>query len=66
TEPIATHPVTVTAGGVTSAAVRLRRWRLTDPPVLLALPDLDPPLALPAVRTYPAGTPRSAPVQPPA
>lgn len=34
--------VEVTAGSVTSTAMRLRRWRLADPPVLLALPDLEP------------------------
>ncbi|MDT6987497.1 helix-turn-helix domain-containing protein [Streptomyces lusitanus] len=35
--------VTVTAGAVTSAAVRLRPACPADPPVLLALPELDPP-----------------------
>ncbi|MCQ9131945.1 AraC family transcriptional regulator [Streptomyces sp. IBSBF 2807] len=35
--------VTVTAGDVTSAAVRLRPPRPVDPPALLALPDLEPP-----------------------
>jgi AraC-like DNA-binding protein len=34
--------VTVTEDTVTSAAVRLRPRRPTDPPVLLALPDLEP------------------------
>jgi len=34
--------VTVTADNVTSAAVRLRRGRLADPPILLALPELEP------------------------
>lgn len=33
-------PVTVTAGAVTRAAVRLRPAQLIDPPALLALPDL--------------------------
>jgi len=33
-------PVTVTAGGVTRAAIRLRPGRLIDPPALLALPEL--------------------------
>jgi AraC family transcriptional regulator len=37
--------VSVTAGSVTSAAVRLRRRQPADPPVLLALPDLEPALA---------------------
>lgn len=36
-------PITVTAAAVTSAAVRLRPSRPTDPPILLALPDLEPP-----------------------
>lgn len=35
-------PVTVTADTATSAAVRLRPGRPTDPPVLLALPALEP------------------------
>ena len=35
--------VTVTAGQVTSAAVRLRPAGPADPPVLLALPGLEPP-----------------------
>ncbi|MEV8588144.1 AraC family transcriptional regulator [Streptomyces sp. NPDC051180] len=35
--------VTVTADTVTSAAVRLRPARPADPPVLLALPELEPP-----------------------
>jgi AraC family transcriptional regulator len=35
--------VTVTAGGVVSAAVRLRPARSADPPILLALPELEPP-----------------------
>lgn len=35
--------VSVTADGVTSAAVRLRPIRPADPPVLLALPELEPP-----------------------
>lgn len=35
-------PVTVTADTITSAAVRLRHTRPTDPPILLALPDLEP------------------------
>lgn len=38
-----TATVTVTAGTVTSAAVRLRPVRPADPPVLLALPELRPP-----------------------
>ncbi|WP_234332549.1 helix-turn-helix transcriptional regulator [Streptomyces sp. NRRL S-87] len=37
-------PVPVTADGATSAAVRLRPGRPTDPPVLLALPELVPPV----------------------
>ncbi|MFI0450354.1 helix-turn-helix transcriptional regulator [Actinomadura sp. 6N118] len=38
--------VTVTAGSITSAAVRLHRPQPADPPILLALPDLEPPPAL--------------------
>ncbi|MFF0792378.1 helix-turn-helix transcriptional regulator [Streptomyces spiralis] len=38
-----TTAVTVTAGAVTSAAVRLRPAHPADPPVLLALPELEPP-----------------------
>lgn len=53
--------VTVTADSVTGAAVRLRRGRLADPPILLALPDLQPPPALAAVTGCPAITPRPAP-----
>jgi len=52
--------VTVTAGGVTSAAVRLRRVRPADPPALLALPDLDPLPAAEPVTGCPAITPRPA------
>ncbi|WBC07556.1 helix-turn-helix transcriptional regulator [Micromonospora sp. CA-248089] len=56
------HPsVTVTAGGVTSAAVRLRRRRPIDPPVLLALPDLVPPPAPAPLTGCPAVTARQAP-----
>lgn len=58
--------VAVTADSVTSAALRLRRGRLADPPILLALPDLEPLPAHAAVPGCPAGTPRSAPVRPPA
>lgn len=36
--------VEIAAGSVTSAALRLRRGLITDPPVLLALPDLVPPI----------------------
>ncbi|MER5950773.1 AraC family transcriptional regulator [Streptomyces sp. NPDC001904] len=43
-------PVTVCAHHVTSAAVRLRPALSTDPPVLLALPALEPPRT---VRTHP-------------
>jgi AraC family transcriptional regulator len=47
TELLGTHgSVAVTADSVTSAAVRLRPGELADPPVLLALPDLEP---LPAI-----------------
>jgi AraC-like DNA-binding protein len=35
------NPVTVTAGAVSRAAVRLRPRRPTDPPILLALPHLE-------------------------
>jgi AraC family transcriptional regulator len=55
--------VTVYAESVTSAAVRLRRGRAFDPPILLALPDLEPLPALAAVAGCPAVTPRSAPVR---
>lgn len=52
-------PVSVTAGAITSAAVRLRHPRPTDPPVLLALPDLKPSLGnLAAVASCAAVTPR--------
>ncbi len=54
------EPVTVTADSVTSAAVRLRRSRRADPPVLLALPDLEP---LPAHVTA-GGCPAVAPRPP--
>lgn len=40
--------VTVTADTVTSAAVRLRPARPVDPPVLLALPELEPPATVTA------------------
>lgn len=53
--------VTVAADSVTSAAVRLRHGRLVDPPVLLALPDLEPPPVPAAVSGCPAITPRPAP-----
>jgi AraC family transcriptional regulator len=56
--------VVVAADTVTSAAVRLRRRRLADPPVLLALPDLEPPPALVAVTACPAITQRPAPARP--
>ncbi|RSM81617.1 AraC family transcriptional regulator [Kibdelosporangium aridum] len=46
--------VTVTADTVTSAAVRLRRELLADPPILLALPDLEPQPADVAVAGCPA------------
>jgi AraC-like DNA-binding protein len=46
--------VTVTADSITSAAVRLRRRRLVDPPILLALPDLEPPPALAGITGCPA------------
>ncbi|MFI5765275.1 helix-turn-helix domain-containing protein [Streptomyces sp. NPDC051563] len=52
-------PVTVTADGVTSAAVRLRPGRPTDAPVLLALPELVPP----AVFVPPPGCPSTTPLQ---
>lgn len=58
--------VTVTADSVTSTAVRLRRGRSADPPVLLALPNLEP-LPAPAGGTgCPVITPRpaSVPAQP--
>lgn len=46
--------VTVTADSVTSAAVRLRLGRRADPPILLALPDLEPSPALAAGAGCPA------------
>ncbi|MFJ7159125.1 helix-turn-helix transcriptional regulator [Streptomyces sp. NPDC101118] len=49
-------PVMVTADGVTSTAVRLRPERRTDPPVLLALPELVPP----ATFVPPPGCPSTA------
>jgi AraC-like DNA-binding protein len=52
--------VTVNADSVTSAAVRLRRGLLADPPILLALPDLEPPPALAAITGCPATTPPPA------
>ncbi|WP_326783005.1 hypothetical protein [Streptomyces sp. NBC_00151] len=51
-------PVTVTADGVTSAAVRLRPSRPTDPPVLLALPELVPPVTFVSAPGCPSTTPR--------
>lgn len=54
-------PVAVNADTVTSAAVRLRHTRSTDPPVLLAIPDLKPrPGDLAAVASCAAVTPRPA------
>ncbi|WP_405717139.1 helix-turn-helix domain-containing protein [Streptomyces sp. NBC_01537] len=50
-------PVTVTADGVTSAAVRLRPSRPTDPPVLLALPELVPPVTFVPAPGCPSITP---------
>lgn len=50
-------PVTVTADGVTSAAVRLRPSRPTDPPVLLALPELVPPITFVPAPGCPSSTP---------
>ncbi|MCX4527155.1 helix-turn-helix domain-containing protein [Streptomyces sp. NBC_01551] len=41
--------VSVSADGVTSAAVRLRPHVPTDPPVLLALPELEPPASVTAL-----------------
>lgn len=54
--------VAVGAGSVTSAAVRLRRDRPADPPVLLALPDLEPSRTPSTGTGCPASTPRSAAV----
>lgn len=48
--------VVVDADGVTSTAVRLRREKLADPPVLLALPDLEPLPAFLAATGCPAST----------
>ncbi|MEW2353509.1 AraC family transcriptional regulator [Spirillospora sp. NPDC029432] len=52
--------VTVAADDVTSVAVRLRAGRPADPPILLALPDLEPRPALAAAAGCPAITPRAA------
>lgn len=52
-------PVTAVSGSVTSAAVRLRRWQMADPPVLLALPDLEP-RPVEAVMAGPAITGRAS------
>jgi hypothetical protein len=51
-------PVTVTADGVTSAAVRLRPSRPTDPPVLPALPELVSPVTFVSAPGCPSTTPR--------
>jgi AraC-like DNA-binding protein len=52
---IGTHDsVAVSADTVTSAAMRLRRGRLSDPPVLLALPSLEPLPTLAAITGCPA------------
>ncbi|NBM14378.1 AraC family transcriptional regulator [Streptomyces sp. GC420] len=53
-------PVTVAADTVTSAAVRLRPARPADPPVLLALPGLEPPATAVARPGCAAATPASA------
>lgn len=56
-------PITVTAATVTSAAVRLRPSLPTDPPILLALPDLEPvpqPSHLAAATPCAAAAPRPA------
>lgn len=64
--------VEVSGENVTSAAVRLRNWGVADPPVLLALPDLEPLAPVgsgpgcPAVTPVTSDTPRLALVQPPA
>ncbi|MFJ9121597.1 helix-turn-helix domain-containing protein [Streptomyces sp. NPDC102394] len=42
----AAQAVTVSAGEVSSAAIRLRAARPADPPVLLALPRLEPPASV--------------------
>jgi AraC-like DNA-binding protein len=63
TSLIGMHPsVTVTADSVTSAAVRLRRRRPVDPPVLLVLPNLEPRPAAATVSGCAAVTARPAPV----
>lgn len=53
--------VAVDADGVTSAAMRLRREKLADPPVLLALPDLEPLPAVLVATGCPASTQGAAP-----
>jgi AraC-like DNA-binding protein len=49
--------VTVAADRITSAAIRLRRMQLVDPPILLALPALQAPPALAAFSGCPAVMP---------
>ncbi|MFJ9821210.1 helix-turn-helix transcriptional regulator [Streptomyces sp. NPDC101151] len=56
--------VRVAADSVTSAALRLRGGRSADPPVLLALPDLEPSPALATVSGCPATAPRPEPAGP--
>jgi AraC family transcriptional regulator len=46
------HPVTVAAGIVTPASVRLRPSRPADPPILLAFPDFEPPGRAPSPRRH--------------
>lgn len=53
--------VTITADAATSVAVRLRHGRPADPPVLLALPDLEPRPTLAAASGCPFITVRPAP-----
>jgi AraC family transcriptional regulator len=54
--------VTVTADSITSAAVRLRGARPADPPILLALPDLEPPPTPTGIIGCPVIVSRPAPV----
>jgi len=56
--------VMVTAGAVTSAAVRLRAACRADPPVLLALPCLEPPASVVPHPGCAAATPASTGPQP--
>ncbi|WP_426569476.1 helix-turn-helix domain-containing protein [Streptomyces canus] len=61
TSLVGSRTVTVTADGITSAAVRLRPSGPADPPVLLALPALEPPADVRAHPGCASVTPLPAP-----